>query len=503
MSYFLKSNIANYLMAIISGVFITLSLAPFNIWPLSILSCALIFTILQKKTLLKSLTIGWLFGFGLFASGVSWVYVSIHDFGYTSDFFALTLTIIFCVFLALFFAITFGFFTYLDKKNIHKPYFSVLLFGAIWVFNEYARSYLFSGFPWLFLGYSQTESILSSWAPIIGVYGISFIIAITGAWLIFFYRNSFKMSAVIVSVWLAPWFLSDKTFTTPYAHSQSVSIVQTNISQHEKWNARNLKPTLRLYEELSKPYWEKIDLIIWPEAAIPLYYDLATPFLKKISSIAKKSHTNFLTGIPTREESKEDQKIKNFNSIVSFGSSDGFYNKQKLVPFGEYIPFYSQLGGLLAFFDLPAASMSSGPPNQKPLQFNNWQTLPLICYEIVYPNFVANAAMSSNALITISNDAWFGKSIGPHQHLQMAQMRALENQRYVLRGTGTGISAIISPSGKLVNQSKQFQQAVITGEFSLYNGYTPWMKYGIYAVPLSCLLIVILSLFNFTNKSVD
>lgn len=498
MSQLLQSNIANYLIAIISGTFITLSLAPFNLWALSILSCGLLFRILQKKTLLNSLIIGWMFGIGLFGSGASWVYVSIHDFGYTSDFLALMLTIIFCSLLAFFFAIHFCLFAYLNKNNNEKLFFSILLFGAVWVLSEYTRSYLFSGFPWLLLGYSQTESQLSSLAPIIGVYGISFIIVITGACLIFLNRNSLTINALMISFWVAPLFLSDITFTEVYGEPQKVSIVQPNISQHEKWDPKALKPSLRLYEELSKPNWEVSDLIIWPEAAIPLYYDLAAPYLEKIHSIAKKSKTHFLTGIPTREESNEGQTNKNFNSIISFGSSDGVYNKQKLVPFGEFIPFYNQLGGLLAFFDLPISTMSSGKPKQKPLQFNNWQTMPLICYEVVYPNFVANAAMSSNVLITISNDAWFGKSIGPHQHLQMAQMRALENQRYVLRGTGTGISAIISPNGKIMHESEQFQQTVITGNFSLLSGYTPWMKFGLWAIPLFCLIIIG---FSFINKS--
>ena len=140
--------------------------------------------------------------------------------------------------------------------------------------------------------------------------------------------------------------------------------------------------------------------------------------------------------------------------------------------------------------------MSNGKSNQKPLQFNSWQSSPLICYEIVYPNFVAKAALDSNVLITVSNDAWFGRSIGPKQHLQMAQMRALENQRFVLRGTGTGISAIISPKGKIVEQSEQFQQSVITGEFSLVNGQTPWMSYGYWVVPFFCCLIVVISIFK-------
>ena len=495
MAHFFYSNTYNFFIAVLSGIFITLSLAPFNFWPLAILSCGLTFKILQHKTFFNSMIIGWLFGFGLFLSGASWVYVSIHDFGYTSNFFALILTILFCSLLAFFFAISFGFFTYLNK-NSNNLYFSVLLFGAVWILNEYARTYLFSGFPWLFLGYSQTDFLLGGVASVIGVYGIGFIVSITGPWLMCFYQKSLKMWAVVILIWMTPLLIFNKNFTTSYGDPQKVSLVQANISQHEKWDPKNLMPTLRLYEKLSQPYWEYSDLIIWPEAAIPIYYDLASSFFEKISSTAKKSETNFITGMPTREQSVGNTKEKYFNSVISIGASNDIYHKQKLVPFGEYIPFYDQLGNLLEFFDLPVSTMSNGKSNQKPLKFNSWQSSPLICYEIVYPNFAAKAALDSNVLITVSNDAWFGGSIGPKQHLQMAQMRALENQRFVLRGTGTGISAIISPKGKIVEQSEQFQQSVITGEFSLVNGQTPWMSYGYWVVPFFCCLIVVISIFK-------
>ena len=171
---------------------------------------------------------------------------------------------------------------------------------------------MFSGFPWLFLGYSQTDFLLGGVASVIGVYGIGFIVSITGPWLMCFYQKPLKMGAVVILIWMTPLLISNKSFTTSYGDPQKVSLVQANISQHEKWEPKNLMPTLRLYEQLSQPYWEYSDLIIWPEAAIPIYYDLASSFFEKISSTAKQSETNFITGIPTREQSVGNTKEKIF-----------------------------------------------------------------------------------------------------------------------------------------------------------------------------------------------
>ena len=273
-------------------------------------------------------------------------------------------------------------------------------------------------------------------------------------------------------------------------------MVQANISQHDKWRREYRQPTLTLYKNLSEPYWESSDLIIWPEAAIPMYYQYANDFLDQMDVLAAKHQSALLTGIPSRDTHSDNS----YNSIITIGNGNGVYHKQNLVPFGEYIPFANLLGNVLAFFELPASTMHAGNTDQAALTIQQWQSKPLICYEIVYPGLTAKAAGVSDVLITVSNDSWFGASIGPLQHLQMAQMRALENGRYVLRSTGSGVSAIINPAGQVVARSEQFEQTVLTGEFKLMQQKTPWTAFGYWLTPFLCCAPLIFQIYSKFNK---
>jgi len=269
-------------------------------------------------------------------------------------------------------------------------------------------------------------------------------------------------------------------------------MVQANISQHDKWRREYRQPTLALYKELSEPYWKSSDLIIWPEAAIPIYYQHANDFLDQMNLLASQYQSALLTGIPSRDTYSNNSH----NSIVAAGNASGVYHKQNLVPFGEYIPFGDLLGNVLAFFKLPLSTMQAGNTQQAPLKIQQFESKPLICYEIVYPGLAAKAAAVSDVLITVSNDSWFGGSIGPLQHLQMAQMRALENGRYVLRSTGSGVSAIINAKGLITNRSEQFEQTVLNGEFRLMKQNTPWTLYGYWLTPLLCFSPLLIQIYK-------
>lgn len=512
----LDTLIGSTFISIASGIGITLSLAPFNYWPLGILSAGCLFLLMQGKNIRQAAIFGWLFGLGLFGSGASWVYVSIHDFAYTSAAMAAFLTALFCACLALFCALTWGFyawvlngFTFTTINNNKTSYGSslpVLLFASIWVLGEWLRSWLFTGFPWLFVGYSQTESILSPWASLVGVYGISFIIVASGAQIAalggrFIQQNSSdsaktnktqKTATVSISlliIWLLPVAVAFPSWTEKNDPAMTVSMVQANISQHDKWQRRYRQQHLALYLRLTEPHWQSSDVIIWPEAAITIFHDRALALLDTLNDRANSSQSALITGIPTRDLNSGSR----YNSLIALGAGEGSYQKQKLVPFGEYIPFVNVLGNLLAFFDLPVAAMSAGDPKQSPLGINGWRAQPLICYEVVYPSFTAKAAANSQVLMTVSNDSWFGRSIGPLQHLQMAQMRAIENQQYVLRSTGNGVTAIIDPSGNINQRSKQFEQTVVSGEFFTVSGKTPWTRYGYWLIPSLCGLLCISS----------
>jgi len=237
------------------------------------------------------------------------------------------------------------------------------------------------------------------------------------------------------------------------------------------------------------------DLILWPETAVTVLKDQFQAYLDTINQEAINNNTTLITGIPFRY-TEGPFKGEFHNSILAIGTGGGLYHKQKLVPFGEYIPLEEAIRGLLPFFDLPMSSFKQGSEKQALLKVEKDDQLfmiaPFICYEIVYPEFVAEMAKESDLLITISNDAWFGDSLGPKQHMAIAQMRALETQRYLLRSTNTGITALVNHRGKIVKQLPTEQRATLTAFAQIRQGQTPFMMMGLW--PLHFLSLVILLL---------
>ena len=269
----------------------------------------------------------------------------------------------------------------------------------------------------------------------------------------------------------------------------SVGIVQANIPQAVKWQREYYEPTLALYESMTEPLLGK-DIVLWPESAIPNYYQRAQSFLDPLGQRAYERGTALITGIPWRPEGSRAY----FNSIVVLGQGSGVYHKRRLVPFGEYVPMQDWLRGIIDFFDLPMSAFTRGNANQIPLIAHDFRVAPFICYEIVYPELVRQFAQQADLMITISNDSWFGSSIGPLQHLQMARMRALENGRYLIRGTNNGISAIIDERGKLLESGPQFERISVTGEAQVMLGETPFSRIGSLPIIILCsiLLLVVL-----------
>lgn len=507
-----------WLLFPIAGVMQTLSLSPFNWWPLGILSIALIMLGMNGATPKKNFLYGWLFGLGLFGSGVSWVYVSIHNFGNAPPVLAAALTVIFVAAIALFPAFTFWLFRRLFNG---QDRWSVLTFPAIWVLGDWFRSWFLTGFPWLYLGYGHLDTPLSGWASLIGVHGITFICCLSGSAIWYFLTHSLFIKRLFkaqqdnqsdtalhaqdvrkvlpasfiffaVILWVAGAFSS----TMKWAHIKNntpitIAAVQANIPQELKWTRGYRLKTIEIYQSLSEPHWGK-SLIIWPETAIPILHDQAGFIIESLSTQAKDSGSTLISGIPYREKNSDTGRYTIYNSIASIGQGDGIYHKQRLVPFGEYVPLENLLRGLIAFFDLPMSSFSAGQPDQQALKESYHSVTPYICYEIVYPDFVASNARHADYLLTISNDSWFGHSIGPLQHLEMAQMRALENERYVVRGTNNGISAIITPEGRIQSQSEQFVRTVLTGEVYAMGGHTPFNRLGSTPILLICALILII-----------
>tara|TARA_R110002110_G_scaffold415765_3_gene655307 strand:+ start:75529 stop:77007 length:1479 start_codon:yes stop_codon:yes gene_type:complete len=490
------------LLAPLAGALITLSLAPFDIWPAGIISCVLYAWLLCTCTVRQALWRGWLFGLGLFGSGVSWVYVSIHVYGHASVPLAIFLTAVFCAGLAL----LHGLFAVCYVRFVRSlPGGMLVGFPVLWVLFEWLRSWLLTGFPWLYLGYAHVDTWIAGWAPIVGVYGLSFICALTGSCVFLAWRSRQPVACttyavIVATLWGGGGVLKPiQWVATASATPLSVAIYQPNVPQEHKWDPNWYRPILRQLRESSQALLGN-DIVVWPEAAVPNYLERAQGFLAPLAQRADIVNTTLITGIPSRPEGADTY----YNSIVALGQGSGVYHKQRLVPFGEYVPLEKWLRGLIAFFDLPMSAFSSGPPDQPPLRVGTYRVAPFICYEIVYPDQVAAGARNSDLLITISNDSWFGDSIGPLQHLQIAQMRALENGRYLIRGTNNGVSAIIDHRGRILDRTEQFVEATLVGEAQAMLGKTPFGSFGQTPVIAGCaitLLLMWLMYFGFWRET--
>lgn len=483
-------------LLLVAGALQTLTFSPFNWWWLGPVSVFLILLCCLPLASEKLFRAGWLTGLGLFGSGASWVYVSISEHGNTSVPLAIVLTVIFVTGLALCHGLAFWAWGKLARNNTIRR---LILFPAIWILGDWVRGWLLTGFPWLYLGTAHVDGPLGGFAPLVGVHGVTFWISVTGCaaiacwWLA---RNLRYASAGIVGILaLLPWVtgpaLADANWTTLDEEPTTFVAMQGNIPQQIKWDPDFLRDQIVAYLEMTEGHWST-DLILWPETAIPIPTDKAGKIIDHISEQLGENST-LVTGIPWYGFSDRIEDFTFHNSIMAIGSGGdgGIYHKQKLVPFGEYVPLQQWLRGVIGFFDLPMSSFSRGPSDQEPLIANGIRIMPFICYEVAYPDFLASNARNSDVLLTISNDGWFGDSLGPLQHLQLARMRALETGRYMLRGTNNGVTAIIDEKGQVTETIPQFERAVMTGEFYTATGNTPFMQSGSWPVlTLAAILIV-------------
>ena len=247
------------------------------------------------------------------------------------------------------------------------------------------------------------------------------------------------------------------------------------MPQQLKWDREQLSAQLALYRDMTVASRD-VDLIVWPETAVPVLRKYALAYLQGIGAHAAERGAALITGLPIRQLNAQGEP-RYYNGLTVLGDGTGTYLKQKLVPFGEYVPLQDLLRGLIAFFDLPMSDFARGPAGQPLLQAKGYTLAPYICYEVVYPEFAASLAAQSDILLTVSNDTWFGTSIGPLQHLQMAQMRALEAGRWMIRATNNGVTALIDPFGRISVQIPQFEQATLYGEVVPMQGLTPYLRW--------------------------
>ncbi|MFO1257968.1 MAG: apolipoprotein N-acyltransferase [Gammaproteobacteria bacterium] len=477
---FLK-RIFPFALQLLAGVAVPLSMAPFD-WHVPVFAALAIFLYgLEGQPLKRSFVLGLCFGLGLFGVGASWIFVSIYLYGNTVPAVAVTITALFVLILSLFPALTALILNALSPRL--KLSRSLLIFPSLWVGMEWVRGTLFTGFPWAYIGYSQFNMHLSQFAPLGSIWAVSFATALMAALLyelITYFRNPHRkwiqaipVFSLIILVWGSAVYLKGKNWVLAIDPPLDVALVQGNIEQSMKWDAGLANQILQTYYQLTQSHYD-VNLIIWPETAVPWPKALAKDFLELLHREAQVHGVGLITGLP--EEATHHNQY--YNAIIALGLSQGEYRKQHLVPFGEYVPLEKWLRGLIGFFNLPMSSFISGPINQPPIQMGKFKIAPTICYEIAYPELVRNQAKDADILLTISNDAWFGTSLGPHQHLQIAQFRALETGKFLLRATNTGWTALINPEGYISEQIERFQPGVLRGTVRATVGETPWMTYG-------------------------
>lgn len=463
----------------IAGILLTLSFAPFDYSCLALPTLIFLLACWQDISAKRAALRGFLFGLGLFGSGVTWVYISMHDFGGAGVFGSSLLSGLFAAFWAVFPALA-GYLT-VQMKGPGQ----IVLMPVIWILVEYLRGYwVLNGFPWLQVAYSQLETPLAGYIPVLGVYGTGFITALTASLAVEICRRSLsrpgrlrpplQLIMLLVILWVAGGLLRNVHWTHQIGEPIRVAMIQGNIAQDQKWRPENKLNTLLKYKRLTEAHWDS-NIIIWPETAIPAYLDqVQEGFLAPLGNDAKQHNTDLIISVPVQDQAP----TKNYNAVITLGKEQGIYRKIHLLPFGEYLPLQPLSGFVLDLINTRLGNFTPGATNQPLLTAGGYPFVTLICYEDAFGDLAIRGLPNAAYLVNVTNDGWFGDTIEPHQHLQMARMRALETGRFLLRSTNTGVTAIVSPTGEIISSAPLFQETALTGTITPMGGMTPYARWG-------------------------
>ena len=479
-------------LALLGGAMLPLAFAPFDLAPTAVLSLGLLFYSWQGAGPWQSFLRGYLFGLGQFGVGVSWVYISLHDYGGAGTAAAVALTSLFVAVLALFPAVA-GMIAAHSFSRKDALVRMLVAFPAVWTLAEWSRGWVLGGFPWLNIGYSQTDTPLAGFAPVLGVYGVGWLVANTSALLLCIFSLPWRRKAgaamVGVALWSAGAWLNQVEWSRSAGEPFKATLLQGNIPQEIKWEPGHRRKTLELYIAMTRQHWSS-DLVIWPETAVPAFYhQVEESFLLPLREEAQKNGTDLLIGAPLLEQ----PGARYYNALISLGRTPGIYRKRHLVPFGEYLPLQPLSRFILDILQIPLADFSAGADRQPLLKAAGFPLVASICYEDAFGEEALTGVPDGAYLVNVTNDAWFADSIGPLQHFQMARMRALELRRYMLRATNTGVTGIISPFGYVVARAPQFERTTITGEIIPMSGSTPYSRYGNRPVVIALFVVLIIA----------
>lgn len=469
--------------AALAGAVAVAGFAPLGVSPLAILALTVLMLLWRHAPdPRRAAFIGFLFGVAFFGAGVSWVYVSLHTFGMMPAPLAALATALFCAFLALFPAAV----GYLQARLRAGPTTTLLLaVPALWTLSEWLRSVIFTGFPWLSLGYSQSDTTLTGFAPVLGVFGLSLIAAFCAGLLAMAMDGGrharMAATAGLVVVLVAGWALQEHAWTTPAGAPIRIALAQGNVPQSMKFEAHRYAATLETYRKLIAQ--SNARLVVLPETAIPRLLDQVDGrYLEDLQDLMQARGADLLLGAPLRDSSG-----RYYNSVVSLGiSRTQTYSKAHLVPFGEFIP--PGFSWILSVLQIPLSDFSAGPANPLPMRLGDSLRVAVnICYEDAFGTEIIRQLPEATLLANVSNVAWFGDSLAPEQHLQISRLRAMETGRYMLRATNTGVTAIIDERGHVTAQLPQFTEGLLQGDAQPFGGATPFVRFGDTLVLLLCL----------------
>ena len=487
------------LLAFIAGILFTLAFAPFDHAWLALVAMGLLFASWHNVPPLRALLRGYLFGLGTFGLGVSWVYISIHNFGGSNRLSSGLLTTFFFGFWALFPALA----GYLSIKimPVTRGPISILVMPVVWVLIEYLRGYLIlNGFPWLQIAYSQLETPLAGYIPIVGVYGTGFLLALTASIIVFIFQTKkhwLLLTTILAAFWATGSILQTIKWTHAIGEPIRVSLIQGNIRQDQKWLPENKLNTLRYYKMMTEANWNS-KVIVWPETSIPAYLsEVKEWFLLPLSQDAQQHHTDLIVSLPAHGKS-EDEK---YNAVMTLGKETAMYRKKHLLPFGEYLPWQPVSGYILNSLGIKLGNFKPGSIEQPLLKAGGYPFITSICYEDAFGEAGIIGLPAAAYLVNVTNDGWFGNSIEPYQHLQIARMRSMETGRFLLRSTNTGVTAVVAPGGKIISQAPLFKATVLTGTITPMGGMTPYARLG--DKPFILVLIIMLFCVIIYNRSLS
>ncbi|KAF0099716.1 MAG: apolipoprotein N-acyltransferase [bacterium] len=479
------------LLSALLGALAVAGFAPLGWYPLSILSLAGLFHLARAATPWHAFLLGWSYGLGLFLAGVSWIYVSISTYGGMPVPLAVLATLLFCAFIALFPALALAAAARLATPGRGRV---ALALPAAWVLGEWLRGWIFTGFPWLALGYSQApDSPLAGFAPVLGVYGVSLLAALSAGLIAAIVPRAGRVGqsrlpalAGLAVLWLAGLALHSVDWTRPTAAPVRVALLQGNIAQDLKFRPEKLEATLGHYARAVLA--SDARLIVLPETALPLFRS-AVPrdYLDLLAEHARTRDGDIVLGIP-----EDAGPGRYYNSILTLGASpEGVYRKAHLVPFGEFVPFGFRWA--VDLMSIPLGDFGRGDPDQPPLAAAGEKLAVNVCYEDAFGEERIAAARTSTLLVNVSNDAWFGESLAPWQHLQIGAMRSLEAGRWQLRANNTGITAILDDKGRVRAQLAPFIVGTLHGEARGRTGDTPYLVLGNWPAVLGALGLLALA----------